>query len=127
MPDFSYTLLDNDIHKLTLNKATRNGVDEMIEQFTQIIRSSNPHGKLLVLVDLRPDGLPSVSYSYPKLRSIFAQRATIPRIYAAYLHTSAVMLPLMQTFLDILRANSSRRFFEGQREEEAIEWLLTAE
>lgn len=126
-----YTPLENRIHRLTMVTANRRGMEELLAHLGDILER-HPQGETLrLLVDFRPDGIPSLPHGFPMLQQFFVEQPHVPHIRAAYLHNRNVTVSLLVTFLDRLELNSERRFFEERSgttiEQDAIHWLLREE
>jgi hypothetical protein len=120
----TYEKLDNGIHKLTLLKSNRAGVDALIVELGKAY-DSHPAGETIrIIIDLRPDGMPPMAYAVPKVQGFFKSRVDLPKIRSAYLVRQSVMVSIMMTFLSTLRLSADRRVFDGDKDEEAIAWLL---
>ncbi len=122
---FEHQVLDGNVHLLTFHRSTRAAVEEFLAIYPSIIYENGPDKPLRLLVDVRPDGAPSVRYLLNRLRKFYGgmNKNDIPEIYAAYLYFDSVMLGFAQTFLELLGLRAKRKFFEGDYLDEAVAWL----
>ena len=121
----TYTHLDNDVHRIVYNISSNTTTDEYLQYLERLIETCSPETTLLLLVDMRPDGSPSVSYAFRSAKRLFAKHPNAPKMRGAYLLRSGGKAFLMDHFLKLLHLNSSRRFYIGDKEDEAIAWLLS--
>jgi len=125
--NLEYEKLPNNIHRFTFHTSDRNAIDAFIISYTEILSSQDHNKPVKFLIDFRPSGVPSITYSYARLRKLFSEYGPdLPPIYAAYLHDDSPLLSIAQTFLDMLRIPVKRRFLHGPGEEaeiEAMQWL----
>lgn len=126
MKHATYELLDGDIHKLTLHRSSRQAVEETLANFDSITAAADPQETLLILVDMRPAGLPPVNYSIATIKSFFSSKEKLPPIRAAYIHNNSSLVTLVQTVMGSLRLDVSRRTFNND-EAGAIAWLLESD
>ena len=120
----TYELLENGIHKLVLHKATREGIDQLFVHMTYMNSITAPEETQLVIIDGRPGGIPPLQYTLRTARQ-FIKENPQPTVRTAYLHSPNVMLSMIKILFNSLRSTSSKRtFLEGDKEKEAIEWLL---
>ncbi|MFW5747991.1 MAG: hypothetical protein ACOCYT_00100 [Chloroflexota bacterium] len=123
-PHLTYRQLDGSIHSFTFHRANRKALDAFGVKLAEIFAQHPPDECILFYVDLRPDGLPPVTYSLRTLRRIFGEIGKPPTIFAAYLYESSLIMSLLGSFMDTLRLGATRRLFHGDKDDEAIEWLL---
>jgi hypothetical protein len=124
MERVEYKQVPGNIHCFRLNKSDRSAADQFVEKFTAIYDEAIKPGYMLVLIDLRPEGLPPISYTLNKLRLMFKDLDRSPALYGAYLYEQSMVMGLLSTFLDTLRGvNSKRKLFKGDAEEAALAWL----
>jgi hypothetical protein len=123
MTDFEYQERADGIHAFVFHTSDRDAIDAFIDRYRKVIRQHDSDTPLRVLIDFRPGGIPSISYGYTRLRNLFSEFAELPMIYAAYMYHDSPLFSIAQTFLDMTRVRAARRFFEGQYDDEAIDWL----
>ena len=121
----TYTHLGNGVHRIVFNISSNATTDEYFLHLERLIETCSPETTLLLLTDLRPDGAPSVTYAFRCAKRMFARHPNAPKMRGAYLLPSSGKAFLMDHFLKLLRLNSSRRFYTGDKEDEAITWLLS--
>lgn len=126
-PLCSYIRLENGIHKLVFNKANREAVDQLIEHLKRI-NTITPSGETeLIIVDTRPDGLPPLNYVILAMRRFYKETPQ-PALRAAYLYNDSLIISFAKALLSSLsERQATRRFFQGDSEKEAIEWLLSSQ
>lgn len=118
--------LNTKIHKFTFAHTDNRAVDEYMVHLRQIIKDYHASGSdepLLLLTDLRPDGLPPFSYALQEARKVFRELPA-PPMRAAYIYNKSRFLTIILNFFRLLGLGSTREFFEGDKEIEAIDWLL---
>jgi len=122
-----YRLLDNQIHNFVFEKPTRVAVDEHVAKLDELYRTVSPDGVLRILIDLRISGLPPMSYTASSLRKLNAKYPNLPSTRYAFLFSSGIMISLASAFFNLLNpSKGTARFFQGDKEQEAIAWLLNA-
>jgi hypothetical protein len=120
-----YQLLHNRIHCFIINKANRQGVDAFLELFSELLARRSADEFLLLLFDLRPDGMPPIADMFTALRRTFGPHAHSRRhMRVAFLYRSGAIVSVLTIFLNALRLDVSRRYFMDGQEETAIAWLL---
>jgi hypothetical protein len=93
--------------------------------------NEHPQGEtMLLLTDLRPDGIPPFNYALSMARRFFANRET-PNMRAVYIYDKNPFLTIIRTFFGMLPLKTQRRFMQGgpdsNVEHEATAWLLSDE
>jgi hypothetical protein len=119
-----YRVLHERIHYFSINKANRQGVEAFLTLFSDVLARTNPDELLLLLVDLRPDGMPPFADMFTALRHTFGPHAHSRRyLRVAFMYKSSAIISVMTIFLNALRLDVARRFFKDGQEEAAIAWL----
>lgn len=118
--------LNSRIHKFVFQRSDEQAIDEFLGRLRQIFDEYTEDDPLLILVDLRPDGIPPFNYTLFEARKLFSEH-TVPPIRAAYIYTHSPFLSIIKRFFALLRINSTRRFYQGDKESEAVDWLLERE
>ncbi|QPC82138.1 STAS/SEC14 domain-containing protein [Phototrophicus methaneseepsis] len=116
--------LNNDVHKFIFQQPDEQAVDEFIADFERIMREHQGPGPILLLVDVRPQGIPPFQYTLKQVRSAFARVEIAPAFKAAYLYEKSMLLTILRRFFNLLGQDNDRRFFESTPEPEALQWLL---
>jgi hypothetical protein len=124
MADFNHTVADGGVQVFRLNKNDRATLDAFMVKFEEVLVAHREIGYIALIIDLRPRGLPPITYSIGKIRETFARVDNPPQIYAAYLYQQSFVIGLISSLLDTLRLRTTRKFFYGDREEEATQWLI---
>ena len=119
-----YECLDNNIHQFTIVKATRQAVDDYLQQLNDILVADQINR---ILVDIRLDGMPPMRYAIRKGMQQFAGYEKVPTMRVAFLYEEGTKVAIGEALLSLLRLNSTRRAFKGKHREEAIRWLLKEE
>ena len=122
--------LNNDVHKLILQNASSETVDEALAHLKRIIDNHvHEHATAKVLrlfIDARA-GVPPLQYFFTELRKLYGTYEALPTIRAVYVYEDSVVLSLLQMFFNALRMNASRRFIKNGTDVEALEWVLSDE
>jgi hypothetical protein len=122
-----YERLPNGVHKITLLRANMRGMEALIGHL-QTAFDATPDGETaLLLIDHRPEGIPSLPLTIPALEAFIENRTSTPRLRVAYLHDYNVQTSLLEMFLKRLNIVATRRFFAGDAEDEALAWLLSGD
>lgn len=111
---------DCDVHEFVFHQANRLAVDEFLVVLDPILSQAPNDRPLRVLVDLRPDGLPPINYVFPRLKAFFQKRYVFG-FRVVYLYDSSTLLSMIQSFLNLLRQKTERRFMTDR--EAALAWL----
>lgn len=118
--------LDNGIHKLVLNRASRPAIEEWGEYVAHILEGSPANGPTVrILFDSRVGVLP-MGYVSGKVRDLRERfRDPAPIRYASLVPNAAIG-GLVNAIADALRLPRARiRVFQSNQEAEAIAWLLS--
>lgn len=118
--------LNNRIHKFTFVHADEQAVDEFFVHLERAMAEHAGDEPMLMLTDLRPDGIPPFNYTLQTARRFFQSHPDRPALRAAYVYERSALITIIRRFFGLLRLNSERRFFEGD-ELEAIEWVTTGQ
>lgn len=126
---FQYSHLEGDIHHLVFIRPTREAVEQFFTQFGEIYsQHADPNEPIRLFVDLRPAGtIPPAVTTIQLAQSFFTPERRQQPLRACWIYDNSVMIQILQTFLDMLRLNSRRRFIHDKdygRDAEAIDWLL---
>lgn len=120
--------LNNDVHKLILQNATSDAVDEALVHLKRVIdkhlSKNGADTTLRLFIDARA-GVPPLQYFFTALRKLYATYDQLPTIRAVYVYEDSVVLSLLQMFFNALRMNASRRFIKNGTDVEALEWVLS--
>jgi|GEM_PF-1484408 len=116
--------LNSNIHKFVFLKADERGVDEFAVMFERMMREHESAEPILMLVDLRPDGIPPFNYTLKTIRGVFARFENPPVFRAGYLYEKSMFLAIMKRFFGLLGLSNQRRFFNAVPETAVLEWLL---
>lgn len=116
--------LNNQVHKFIFLKSDEQAIDEFFIALEQAMNDHVGDQPMLMMVDIRPDGIPPFNYTLFAARRFFAEHADRPEFRAAYVYNRSAFLSIIRRFFSLLRLKSDRRFFEGD-EIEAMEWLTT--
>lgn len=116
--------LNNGIHRLTLQDASTEAVDDALMILSQVLDEHPVDEPLLLLIDARA-GVPPLNYFFAQLRKVYGAREALPPIRAAYLYANSILLSVLQSFFNALGINASRRFMKNGTEIEAQNWLLS--
>lgn len=128
-PEETHCELDvtsNGVFCITLNRATRQAVDEGLALFLEA-RNKHPFEKpMTLLIDLRHDGFPPVTYTFKRFKAFFNRYPMPKGSRAAYiLADNTPMVSVAQGLYDVLRLGTNRRFFFGpDAETRAWDFLL---
>jgi hypothetical protein len=119
-----HTPLDNSIHQFVFVEASREAVDEYLGHLYTVIEQLKDDEPLLMLMDLRPDGIPPLKYALTTSKKFFVQYPNLPPTKAAYITNSATLVGLGLSVLSLIGTETKRRTFSADEEYLAIEWLL---
>jgi hypothetical protein len=120
----TYELLENGIHKLVIHEATHEGIDQLFVHMAYMNSITKPEETQRVIIDSRPGGVPPLNHTLRAARQ-FIKKNPHPKVRTVYLHNPNIMMSMVKILLDSLRSRSSKRtFMEGDKEKEAIQWLL---
>ena len=124
-PACEYKRLENGIHCFIFHEATHEAIDQWMIHLGTANSVTPPGAVQLQLMDARRTGLPPIRYAVKVARKFFKDNPNQPQVRAAYLITPNVLLSAVQSLLSTFRGpGSHRRFFDPDREDEAIAWLL---
>jgi len=120
-----YVHHDNGIDEFILKVPCREAVDDWVRQLDPLIERTPSDGMIRQLIDLSL-GMPSLSYTLQKLRSLLARHPDYRLQRLAILHTTSLIPQLVGALLPLLRLEHVLRvrYFKSDRRDEAIEWLL---
>jgi hypothetical protein len=118
---------ENGIHHFTVAKAQPAAVDDFLRQFQMIFDETPPQDVILLLTDLRPDGIPPILYTVSALKEFFARQSQPRHFKSAFLYRRGTLVHLLPTFFNMTRQRATRRFFLDDEDAEAVRWLLAEE
>lgn len=124
MADVEYTQIDGGIHKFVFSASSRQAVDDFVVKMDELLQTASTDDCMAFIIDLRPDGLPPITYTLGRFRVLFAKHPVQPQMFGAYLYQDNMLITLLSTFMDSLRLRSKRKLFNGDAEEEATQWLI---
>ena len=116
--------LNNDVHKFILKRADAQGVDECLATLRTILQEAGPDDVIRIMLDLRPDGVPPINYTFGAIRKFYNSLDALPPMRIAYVYENSTLLTMARHFFQTLGQTATRNFFEGDREVQALEWLL---
>jgi hypothetical protein len=119
-----HTPLDDSIHQFVFIEASREAVDEYLRHLQTVIEQLKDDEPLLMLMDLRPDGIPPLKYALTTSKRFFARYPNLPPTKAAYITNSTTLVGLGLSVLSLIGTETKRRNFSDHEEYQAIEWLL---
>ena len=116
--------LNNNVHKFIFEKADEQAVDEFCQVFEQLMRDHEGTDPILMMVDLRPDGIPPFQYLLRAIRDIYSRVDNPPEFRSAYMYNRSMFLAIMRRFFSMLNLNNQRQFFENPNEPDVLKWVL---
>jgi hypothetical protein len=121
-----YVQRDDKIHQITFLATDRAAVADFIQFYHQALEWGRAHPDEIVrlLVDFRV-GVTPLSYTLNEImKYLKAYPPQVKGIRSAYLYESSTLMSVVKAFLNTLRLNAKRNFLQGDREAEAVAWLL---
>jgi len=122
-----YTRLDSGVHCFVFENSSRVSFDQFMDKLSTVTESSSPDKPLLVLLDWRLSGLPPLRYAFQKSQAYMKRFPNYSGGKTAYLYRMGTLITLAQSFVNLLHAKASGRFFAEDQQEAAIRWLLEKE
>jgi hypothetical protein len=119
-----YIRLDNGVHSFLFEDSSRACFDQFMERLTAVTEASSPDKPLLVLLDWRKSGLPPLRYAFQKSQVYMKRFPHYSGGKTAYLYRMGTLITLAQSFVNLLHAKASGRFFAEDQQDAAIKWLL---
>jgi hypothetical protein len=124
---FSYHLLAENIHLLTIHTATVEAVHLCFRQLHTIFAIALPYKPLLLLSDIREAGMPPLVPLWQHSQRLHAKYPHPPTICNAVLHNLSGIkylsfLRVMEQLAELFGAHTG--FFTADEAELAISWLL---
>lgn len=126
-PEFSYTLLPENVHELTLRAPTLETLNSCFDQLDAIFASAPETRPILLLSDIRQSGTPPLTalmQHTQRLRSKYPQHQFV---YDAVLHNMSGVMAT--TFIKVLHQlailfGARVAFFRADQRDDAVAWLL---
>jgi hypothetical protein len=130
MPDQSniapcvHTLLDNGIHEFVFYQSSRDAVDRLFTQLTEVYDSLPPEQPIEMLFDFRQRDLP-LAYVFSSFHRWQAGRDSHRNARLVILTDASMLMPLVDSFFRSLPTNYVKvRFFKPLQRDAAVDWLL---
>lgn len=120
--------LNNNIHKIILQDASHEAVDEALVYLKRIFDEAEHETSITrILVDAR-SGVPPLPYVVHAMRQFYQKQNYVPPFRAAYVYNEGIVLAVLQRFLTTLRlTGTSRKFFRSETDHEALQWLVSGD
>lgn len=119
------TRLENGIYQFVFKEATTRAVDEWLTHAEWVIQNTPPGETILTLYDNTQAGMLPMNYGLQRSKEIMRKYPNRPPSRVAFLFPSGFIISLVEAFVGILRSRKDAvRFFQADRREEAIAWLL---
>src|SRR4051794_30883604 len=124
-PKCIHKLHESGIHEFILTESTLACYEEFLVEVSQVYAERNVQSPTLrSLIDSTKSNLP-ISYSVKRGKEILDKFPNVGKIRSATLTDSQFEMHLVDGFLRIMRFQNTRvRFFDANRRDEAIHWLL---
>jgi hypothetical protein len=122
-----YHYLNNNVHKFVFEEPDEQAIDEFIVDFERIMQAHVGPDPILLMIDVRPKGIPPFQYTLKQVKAAFARVDDPPPFRAAYLYEKSMLLTIIRRFFNLLGIKNDRRFFEATPEPEALQWLLAGQ
>lgn len=116
--------LNNNVHKFIFEKADEQAVDEFCAALEQLMLEHDDPNPVLMLVDLRPDGIPPFQHTLRAVRGVYSRVQNPPEFRSAYMYNRSRFLGIIRRFFGVLNLNNQRQFFENADEPDVLKWLL---
>lgn len=124
-PNLTYTCIDNDIHWIKIHRSSRQTVEDIFDQLTEIVEFVPRDTPILYLLDSSEvDDLP-FRYLAERAKRWEAEQTYLPTVRNAILQSqNMIMLAMVNMMMRLFnnRGDMSRIFPADQRDE-AIAWL----
>lgn len=120
-----HIVLSSGVHQFTLTEGTMAGVDAFLGALEQIYQTRDENSApLLVLADSGNVSLP-INYSMQRGKELRDKYPRIGKLYTATLTSRLLEARLADSMVRLMRfPNTQMRFFEQERRDEALDWLL---
>ncbi len=126
--DLQFVLHENKIHEFIFLKPSRTAVDELYQVFIEYVESGDPPKSFLLLIDARNGIVPPLRYLFTATQEFAARYETVPPGHTAILHNPNMIVSLLENFMNTLSrfvtGYNTLKFFNEDKREEAIAWLL---
>ena len=123
--NITYEMIEGNIHQFTLYSNTRQTVDDLFAQVTQVNASVTPDERVSYLFDSNNiDDLP-FRYVIQYADKWNKEQAYIPPARNAILYgTNTIMLYMVNVLMDVSKKSGAEsRIFHPDKRDEAIAWL----
>jgi len=122
----NYSFKDNGIlHVVWENNMSREAIGSYVELFAKLMDEASEQSSLRILHDYRAVRAPSFKAMTNGMKTLTLRDNVVVRI--GYLQSDATLSMIVKNATLVARFNVSRKFFEPDEEQEAIEWLLSDE
>ena len=119
-----HALLDNGIHEFVFYESSRQAVDRLFAQLTQLYDGLTTDQPVPLLFDVREHDLP-LAYLFMTFQKWTAGRKQHRPARLAILTDEHTLVPLVDAFLRTLRTTYLKaRFFARPQRDEAVDWLV---
>jgi len=124
----SYEQLDNGVHHVELTHHSAAAADTYLELLEKIISTATENGddKIRLMVVISAKQMPSLQYLATRAKKILAKYPNRPMFRNVYIFGEGFMANLLHMFIKmIVQRNSDKmNFFQTDKLDDAMEWLL---
>jgi len=119
------TRLENGIYQFVFKEATTRAVDEWLIHAETVIQNT-PSGEIIrALYDNTQAGMLPMNYGIQRAKELIRKYPDRPSSRVAFVFQRGFIISLVEAFVGMLRSGSDVvRFFQAERRDEAIAWLL---
>lgn len=118
-----WTTLPNGIHVFTMTESTKRTTDEWLAHLNIIFTDKSAHDEVRYIMDYR-QAMPPLAYGFQRSREWLAKNPDMGNVKVAFIHKSSSMIHILNSFLQLLRAQKvTTRFFTDFDAGE--QWLLS--
>jgi len=119
----TYREIDDGIYEMTFHTATRQTVDEMIQNIQEIMDNTPDGAVVRCLIDnSNVDTLP-LKYLFGRSAQFFKENANRPRTRLAAIADGKSFKNVIASFVETMSRGDHMRYFNTDEREKAIAWL----
>lgn len=123
-----YTQLDGGIHRIELMDNSMEAANEYLSTFDKIIGDATERGDDLIriLIVISAPQMPSLQYLASRGKKVLSKYPNRPPFRNVYVFGQGFMANLLQMFVKMIvqRGRDNMNFFQREKMDEAMAWLL---
>jgi len=121
----TYTKLENGIHEFVFHESSRRALDQWVEKLEEIYHETPEEETIRAIYDQVISGMQPAAYSFRISTNMLKRLSHRNPARTVFLVNKGFFVSIMESFVRLIERNVDKtRFIDGDKRDEAIEWLL---